>query len=219
MKKVLFLVEGQSEEIVVRDILGPHFLGFDIHLQAVLVKTKREKAGTAFKGGIVSFEKIRHDLKLLLHDTSAAAVTTFIDYYGLPDDFPGLADRPSGTAHARIAHVEAAFGREISHKRFIPHLTLHELESWLYVEPTMAAWVFSDAAVAAQLTMIRDQCGGAEMVNDGAQTAPSKRILAISADYSKTVAGPQAIEAIGLRRIRNACKHADDWLNRLEALA
>ena len=220
MKKILLLVEGLSEEIVVRNLLGPHFLTRDIYLEAVLVKTRIEKAGKAFKGGVVSFEKVRRDLKALLGDTSAAAVTTFIDYYGLPADFPGVADRPATKdPYQRVAHVEAAFAHEIDHRRFIPHLTLHELEAWIYVEPSLASWVFSNETVASKLEAIRDQCGGAEFVNEGPDTAPSRRIMALAPDYTKTVAGPAAIEGVGLERIRRSCKHADAWLNRLEALA
>jgi len=219
MTKILMLVEGQSEEIVVRDILAPRFEVLDIYLQAVLVKTKREKSGRAFKGGIVSYAKVEHDLRALLSDSSASAVTTFLDYYGLPQNFPGLSDRPLGDPRKRVAHVEEAFAAQIDHKRFIPHLTLHELEAWIYVDPAAASWVFTDAAVAATLQTIREACGGPEMIDESPETAPSKRILEVAPDYTKTVAGPQAIEAIGLDRIRAACKHADSWLKKLELVA
>jgi hypothetical protein len=58
VRKVLLLVEGQSEEIVVRDVLGPHFLARGVCLQATLVTTKREKSGLKFRGGISTFAKV-----------------------------------------------------------------------------------------------------------------------------------------------------------------
>jgi hypothetical protein len=145
-------------------------------------------------------------------------VTTFLDYYGLPSDFPGWGGRPVADAYARVGHLEAALAEEIDDPRFIPHLTLHELETWLYVQPSAAPWVFSEG-VARQLVAIRNKSGGAESVNESPATAPSKRILSLAPLYAKTVDGPQAIEATGLDLIRRSCPHADAWLKRLEFLA
>jgi hypothetical protein len=43
----------------------------------------------------------------LLNDTGAVAVTTMLDYYGLPRDFPGRSAIPAGDCYARVAHLEA----------------------------------------------------------------------------------------------------------------
>jgi hypothetical protein len=216
MKKILLLVEGQSEEIVVRTVIAPQLEKAGLHVEVVILMTKREKSGKKFKGGVASFSKIERDLRSLLSDSSAVAVSTILDYYGLPSDFPGLADRPAGNPLMRIQHVEAAFARVIGHKRFIPHLTLHELETWIFVEPTRASWVFFDPGVAKQLEAIRNACGGAEFVDEG--TPPSKRISNLAPEFTKTGSGPDAIAAIGLAKIRAACDHANAWLARLEAL-
>lgn len=79
MKKVLILVEGQTEETVVRDVLSPYLRSRDTYLEPIILKTKREKWGTTFKGGIRSFGQVRRDLLPLLGDSSAAAVTTLIE--------------------------------------------------------------------------------------------------------------------------------------------
>ena len=218
MKKVLILVEGQTEETVVRDVLGPYLNGRGVHPEPIILKTKREKWGTTFKGGIRSFDQVRRDLLPLLGDTSAAAVTTLIDYYGLPQDFPGMDSRPTGDPYARIRHVESAFSESIAHPRFIPHLTLHELEAWLFVDPKKGSWVFEDNDIPGKLDGIRLASGGAEKINENPDTAPSRRILGLAKGYQKALHGPMVIGAIGMDAIRAACPHADDWLKRIEQL-
>jgi hypothetical protein len=217
MKTVLILVEGQTEETIVRDTLNPHLAPRGVVLQPVILKTKREKSGTTFKGGVSSFAQVERDLRALLGDSSVAAVTTLIDYYGLPHDFPGVGSCPPGDPYARVNHTESAFAMAIGNHRFIPHLTLHEVEAWVFAEPSKCDWVFGRSE-AIQLRKIRDKCGGAERINEGLDTAPSKRILRLVSSYQKPFHGPLAVEEIGMRGIRAGCPHADQWLVRIEAL-
>lgn len=217
MKRALILVEGQTEETFVRNVLGPHLSSAGLSVTAVLLKTKRVKAGGHFRGGVTSSSQVVEDIRRLLNDTSATAVTTLIDYYGLPPDFPGMSGRPAGAAHGRVAHVEAALARVIADARFIPHLVLHEFEAWIYAAPSSAEWVFEAAAVTSQLEGMAATAGGPELVDDGPTTAP-KRLLSVFPGYQKTLHGPMAVEAIGLAAIRAACPHAAAWLERLESL-
>ena len=65
-----------------------------------------------------------------------------------------------------------------------------------------------------------DGAGSPELVDDGRQTAPSKRIIEQFPDYEyrKATVGPQAAERIGLATIRCKCRHFAQWLERLERL-
>ena len=58
------------------------------------------------------------------------------------------------------------------------------------------------------------------LINDGQQTAPSKRIIAQFPDYgkAKSTFGPQLAQRIGLSKIRSKCSHFHRWLSRLESL-
>lgn len=53
------------------------------------------------------------------------------------------------------------------------------------------------------------------MVNDGLQTAPSKRLHHRLPAYQKTLHGPLAVEGLGLAALRAQCPHLDAWLSRL----
>ncbi len=94
MRKVLILVEGQTEERFVKDVLQPYLWDGGVHPEPKIVTTKRVKRGAHFKGGITNFKKVEDDLRRFLGDTDAALVTTMFDYYGLPDDFPGKLTLP-----------------------------------------------------------------------------------------------------------------------------
>lgn len=218
MKRLHVLVEGQTEETFVRDVLAPHLEGFGVAATAVLLKTKRVKSGGAFRGGVTSTEQVLGDIRRLLGDGGVVAVTTMIDYYALPADFPGMDSRPAGLPVARVAHVEAELGRVAGAPKLIPHLVLHEYEAWIFSDPARCAWVFEDPTVGSQLAAIATTAGGPERINDGPTTAPSKRIASVFPDYRKTHHGPLAVGATGLSAVRAACPHAAAWLSRLEAL-
>jgi hypothetical protein len=129
--RILILVEGQTEEIVVRDVIAPALLP-DVWLEPVLLMTKRPAGGPSFKGGVSNWKKIETDIRLLLRDSSVRHVTTLLDYYGLPSDCPGMSTRPIGSPYERVAHVEEQMRSAIGESRFMPHLVLHETETWVF---------------------------------------------------------------------------------------
>jgi hypothetical protein len=220
MKRIHILVEGQTEETFVTAQLAPHLLARALALMPVLLKTKRLKAGGHFKGGITSYAQVQGDLRRLLGDSSAVCVTTMLDFYGLPEDFPGASSKPAGTCYQRVEHVERAFAADLQHPRFLPYLALHEFEALLFTAPERCASVFSDAPeVIATLQKHRDSVATPEEINEGPRTAPSKRILEAYPAYQKTLHGPLAVLEIGLSPLRAACPHFDQWVSKLESLA
>lgn len=88
-KRVLVLVEGQTEEHFVKRVLAPALLLRQIDIRPTPLVTKRVKSGPSFKGGVTSFGKFDRDVRRLLGDRNAL-VTTMLDYNGLPGDFPGV---------------------------------------------------------------------------------------------------------------------------------
>jgi len=56
-----------------------------------------------------------------------------------------------------------------------------------------------------------------ELVNEGVDTARSKRIMRAYPRYTKTIDGPLVIADTGLDSIRTSCPHADEWLREIEA--
>lgn len=217
MTRLLLLVEGQTEETFVRDVLGPHLSKRNVHCRPITIATKRTHSGGKFRGGVVSTEQVRRELDRLLQD-SDAHVSTIVDYYGLPEDFYGMAQRPAGDSRERVEFVEAAWGRAVQRAKFVPHVVLHEFEAWLYSAPVEFAREFDPPGVAHELERIATRAGGPEHVDDGPATAPSKRLLELWPAYQKPLDGPRILQAMGLARVRSVCPHFDAWLARLESL-
>jgi hypothetical protein len=218
VKRVLILVEGQTEETFVNDALAPHLAGFEKWPTATRICTKRVKARRAHRGGIGSYEQVRTDLRLLLR-SNPDVVTTFIDFYGIPSDFPGCASLPQNTTcFARAVHLEQEFGKDIADRRFIPNLVLHEFEGLLFSAPCAIAEVLNDEIHVKKLEAIAGKHGSPEEINDSPATHPSKRIKDLYPTYVKTLYGPQIAARIGLPAIRAKCLHFDAWLKRIEDL-
>jgi hypothetical protein len=223
VKTVHVVVEGQTEEGFVNEVLGPHFLARDIYLAPRLIQTARRSNGRKFAGGLTLWSHAQDDVRRYLRDTSVAAVTTLFDYYGLPEGTPGLESRPAtADPWVRVAHVEAAMSASFDHPRFIPHLMLHEFEAYIYVRPSeVAPYVdlpASAATIAGQLDGIRDTCGGAERINETRITSPSHRLLALWPRYDKVLHGVAITQSVGLAALRAGCPHFHSWVGRLESL-
>ncbi len=219
MTKLLMLVEGQTEEVVVNRLLGPHLEARGVHCIPTLLETRRLASDPSSRGGVSSWEKMRRDLQALLADSSAW-VTTLFDYYGLPRDFPGRAKRPPARgAQREVEHLEREMTAAISRsERLIPFLALHELEAWVFAGPAMVAKHFGVPSVERTLAAMVRRAGGPEGINDGPNTHPSRRLSSEIARWKKTSDGPLILEAIGVAAIRKQCPHFHGWVAKLEAL-
>lgn len=220
MKRIHVLVEGQTEETFVRNVLGPHLLVRHINVHVAILSTKRIKAGGKFRGGITSYSQVRREVRNLLADTGVAAVTTMIDYYGLPDDFPGKTGlSQGGSCYQRAVYLEEAFKTEISHRLFFPYLSLHEFEALLLVRPEEIGRALPGQPLMNRLAEETAGFRSPEEVNDGPETHPAARIRQAAPSYQKRLHGPIIASRIGLDAIRSNCPHFAGWLERLEGLA
>ena len=218
MKRVLFLVEGQTEETFVNRVLAPHLWSFDKASEVTRVATKRVQGRRAFRGGIASYSRVVEDLRRLLA-SSPDAVTTLFDYYALPREFPGLGSLPkAASCYERVEHVERAFAESVADRRFLPNLVLHEFEGLLFAGPQAITEVLLDDAGAADLLAIAARYASPEEIDEGPETHPSRRIERLLPAYQKVRHGPLIAERIGLAAIRARCPHFDAWLGRLERL-
>jgi hypothetical protein len=214
MTRIYLLVEGQTEEAFVKELLSPYYANISLYLTPILVSTR-----PGYKGGLVSYVKVRPQIERLCKQDAQAHVTTMFDLYALPGNFPGKTDPEWGhqrTGHKKAIWLENAVARDIGQRNFIPYIQVHEFEALLFVQPqSFAEW--ADEAVVQTLFSAR-QSTAPEDINDCPMTAPSKRILAAMPEYQKTVHGPLIACDIGLDAMRMECPHFDAWLKKLEGL-
>jgi hypothetical protein len=218
MNRVLISVEGQTEETFVREILVNHLQHHNVYPIPVVVATKIVKQGHKFKGGITTYSHARNDILKLLKDKNAAAVTTMYDLYQLPSDFPGYSTRPAGDCFLKAAYLENEFQREIADERFKPYLQVHEYEAFLFVAPEITARVLSGRDRLRELRQISASFNSPEEINDGMDSAPSKRILHLYPNYQKPLDGALVVLEVGIDSIRTKCRHFNEWLSWLEGL-
>ena len=220
MTRIHIICEGQTEEAFVNNLLVPHFAPRGIMLYPSLIG----KPG--HKGGFVNFNRLFIDIQNRLLYDKTAWCTTFFDYYGLSDDFPGKqkADK-SGTAKEKSLLLQTelltTLGKKLDAeplRRFIPYVQMHEFEGLLFSDPAKFATGICRPKLGNQLQNVRNTFDNPEEINDNPTTAPSKRIQTVCRDYEKPTHGTLAALEIGLDIIRHECHLFDGWLSQLEAL-
>jgi hypothetical protein len=220
MIRVNVICEGQTEEMFVNNVLADVFQAKGIYLFAALIG----KPG--HKGGNFKYARLLTDLKNLLNDKTAYC-TTFFDFYGLPEDFPGkqealkeiaISKKANKLTETLMTQLHQKFGDTTALNRFIPYVQMYEFEALLFSNPTTLAESLNLPNLTTAFQKIRNDFDSPEEINNSFNTAPSKRIEKLFSDYEKPINGSLAALDIGLDAIRQECKLFDNWLSQLEAL-
>lgn len=221
MSRIIVIVEGQTEQDFVRDVLAPWLGARGVYLTARLVG----KPG--HKGGVGEYQRGRTDILLLLKSDPNVYVTTFFDFYGMPDSWPGRSQAGLAAQSNKGQLVEQAIHNDISQtmggsfnaSRFIPYIQLHEFEALLFSHPSTVSDVLRAPQKTDKVQAIRDAFLTPEEINDDPNTAPSKRLKSLFSDYRKRLHGVITANRIGIQQMRNECPHFNEWIGMLENLA
>lgn len=212
MKRLIVICEGQTEIEFCKDVLFKHFFNKKIVIQTPLIK----KSG----GGIVTWATLKKQIELHLREKDVF-VTTFIDYYGIPDNY----NYPSWDAskkiidrNSRMDFLENAMKNSVNQNRFIPYIQLHEFEGLLFNNIDIFDQNFnpSELNTRQELVNILNTYPNPELINDSPINAPSKRLKRIIFGYSKIVFGSILAEEIGLNNIRQKSPRFHNWIDILE---
>ncbi len=219
-----FIVEGQTEARFVNQVLAPHLAGLSIVADARRVWTSH-KGGVKHSGGVSNYELPKRDiLQWMRGDRGAdARFTTMFDLYGLPSEFPGYSDAALiANPYEKVRAIEDALEADINNWRFIPYIQLHEFEALVLSEPEQLSTRFRNRDVGIRrLATLCGQFESPEHIDEGTDTAPSKRIISEIPEYErrKASAGPIVAANIGLPTLRRECAHFGEWIDWLERLA
>ncbi len=208
-------VEGQTEKAFVDIVLAPYLAGFDVYADARCVLTSKDKrAAKTYRGGLISYQKAKKDIEAWMKEDQAdeCRFTTMFDLYALPDDFPKYQETKMFPPYPRVKTLEEAFALDLNDQRFVPYIQLHEFETLLLAAPEYLDWEYleHDDAIANLASSIGDQ--NPELINDGRETAPSKRIIKEIPEYDKATSGVSVVARIGLAKLRQRCQHFHEWL-------
>lgn len=216
--RIYALVEGRTESRFVQELLAPHLAPMGLAIFPIQVCTSRDQ-----RGGVTSFRRMERDLSALMKQHyHNVCFTTMFDLYSLPSDFPG--NNPNiADPYKRAQNIESELANRFS-PGFIPYIQLHEFEALLFTDLNVLPPFFPDDELRkplAELAAAVQNFDSPEQINDTRETSPSHRLAAAIPAYHgrKSDVGPAAVTRIGLPRLRAACPHFHQWLQKLEALA
>lgn len=233
MIRLHILVEGQTEEEFVNSVLTEHLGDFNISTDVRRVETSRDlKRSKIYRGGMSTYQRAKGDLERWMKEdrNQDSFFTTMFDLYGLPNDFPKFDEaKTQSNPYQRVEDLENAFAEDLAQAfstnvkrlRFTPYIQLHEFEALILSDPEKFSIRFIEHE--KQIRKLINMCSSfdsPELIDDGEETAPSKRIIKEIPEYegTKASAGPLIAKEIGIQTIREQCSHFNDWLTQLEKL-
>lgn len=118
-RSVIVVVEGQTEEEFVNESLRPWLNNQEIFdVRAIKIRTSRTS-----KGGNTDYAKFRNDVMKLLKHEQDIFVTSLIDFFRLPSQFPQYdAAQKIADVEKRVAFLENALAQDIASNRFLPYI-------------------------------------------------------------------------------------------------
>jgi hypothetical protein len=214
-------VEGQTEETFVRDVLAEYLAPRGVYARARCVETSRTRAWI-FRGGMTTYGRARRDIQRWLSEDRKAYLTTMFDLYQLPDDFPNrYAASRMADPLAKAEFIERGISENVGHRLFLPYIQVHEFESFLFCAPQITDQTLATTPYSSKLQElqgIRNAFPTPEHINEGVDSAPSKRLIQLYEVYRKPVFGPLITQRTGMVVLRQSCPHFHQWIERLEAL-
>jgi len=227
MINIYIIVEGQSEEKFVKEVLSPYFAPKNIFLYPERVITGKDKLGRACKGGGNSYQLYKnHILKRIkqFNRQKNYYFTTMIDLYALPKDFPQLQEAQQySDKYSYIDFLEKAFLDDIGSNNFFPYIQLHEYETLLFCDIDAIVDEFfdlEDDRLYDKIIIDIKSYDNIELINDSRETAPSKRLdVYTNGNYCgrKTTSSINILKKIDISVLRRKCQHFDRWLNNIES--
>ncbi len=202
MNYIYVLTEGETEEKFVKEILNPYFGDRNIFAQPIPLR------------GVSKYSIIKKELNTLLRYPNAKLVTTMIDLYGSPSDMPKKSELTQEMNYTqKVEILEEALLEDIdNNSKFIPYYQLHEFEALLFSDVNEFSLLKRNIIDFENIVRTKEP----EEINDSPHTAPSKRIINIIPNYSKTVHGIILAKKIGLMKMREKCPHFNSWIEVIE---
>lgn len=217
MKRLVFIVEGETEEAFVNSILRPYFqeCGFYNSVQCFKIKHTQ--------GGMHKYSYVRNDVLNIIYEHNVI-VTTMFDLYALPHSFPGYEESQTIENHLkRVEFLETKMKEDLEHiqnrqfNNYLPYIQLHEFEALAFSSANCFEDLFEDREINLKgIREVIDTFPNPEDINDSPDTAPSKRMQKLIPGYNKVTYGVSLIEYTGIDIILKKCPHFREWIEKLK---
>ncbi len=211
MKRII-IVEGDSEESFVNEILLPYFQQFGVYdVRATRITTRK-----GYKGGFVNYHHLANDINRVLKGEKEVVVSTFVDFFRLPKkNFPNSQECFSyKTSDSIIDCLEDAMAGNINDNRFVPYIQKHELEALLFASNKGFEEFFTEETFLKTKEVV-ETYSTPEDINTAPEGAPSKRLLKINPEYDKKTYTSLIADAVGIETILQKCPRFNAWVQKL----
>jgi hypothetical protein len=223
MSNICCIVEGQTEQTFIREVLAPFLGDRGCYLQARLI------GSPGHKGGSVTFPRFAHDAEILLRQNYYHYVSTMLDYFRLDAAWPGMDRICQAKNTGRVltpSTIEAILSKATKEaldccladfdvkNRIIPYFSMHEFEALLFSNVSAIESILSltEHTLDSTLQAFGDD---PEKINTNPDKAPSKILLQTYVPYKKILHGCRIAKSIGIPRIREKCSCYDAWITTL----
>lgn len=211
MKRIIIIVEGQTEERFVKELITPHLNKYNIwSITPILMHTSNKG-----RGGFVNYEYLKNEILKLLHTSKKDfIVSTFVDFFRCPK-LPDYEKYCNIRNHKdRVCAMERSISEDIQDIRFLPYIQLHEFEALLFSSNVGFELIF-EKKHSQQTNEIVNSYDNPEDINSTPNGAPSKRLLSINEYYNKVADGVDIAGFIGLEEIMRKCPRFASWIAHL----
>lgn len=217
MKRLIIVVEGDTEKEFVDKVLSPYLYAKGL-LSVNCFKIKHTK------GGLTKYQHLKTDLINCVYESNVL-VSTLIDFYALPKDFPKYEVAKAIVSKAdRLTFLEKAIVEDLETEKgpafpnLLPYIQLHEFEALVFSSIDAIKSLYSNEdAKFKELEQIITAYPNPEDINDSPQTAPSKRLKnnQLIKGYNKVNDGIMIIEEAGIETVLSKCPRFKTWVETL----
>lgn len=221
MKRLILIVEGQTELEFVNQLLIPYFTkkGINTSMHAIMI---------TMSGGGHGFNNIEHfgnTIKPVLHNSDEPIITTLIDHYGINSEskLPGYSEcKEEKDINERLIKMETKLNDYVQgikpYRNFIPYIQRHEMETLLFADPENG-FGLEDEGIKNEVLNLCKTFDSIEDINDTPEGAPSKRLADIYSNhekkYVKIIDGIEIAELTTIEKMIERSPRFKGWVERL----
>ena len=173
-------------------------------------------------GGLSKYSYIKQDIIKIIYETDVV-VTTLLDFYRLPSDFPGYKQNNALPHDRWVEIIEGQIKEDIERTQeqrfdnFIPYIQLHEFEALIFSSIAGIDALFEKSEVKYRdFQAVIDSYPNPENINNGPDSAPSVRLKQLIPGYDKVVYGVGIISEIGMETVLSRCPRFNGWIKKLK---
>lgn len=203
MTRLAIVVEGQTEEEFVKQIIAPELASSNTVVEAININGDVRTSTLAKEMGIL-YETNDH-------------VTSLVDLY----EYTNRNKRSKlELENAITERMKQKIGNGFDPEKVTAYIQQYEFESLLFSDPQSFKKAIPGVThqICNDISRIRNCFNTPEDINDTQETAPSNRLKRLIQNYHKVSHGIGVAKHTGLNKIRQECPGFNKWLCKLESL-